>query len=83
MRKSGREWQAGDHPSSVDKPYALYSVIPMDGRASEEGIKHVAEAERGEGKIPEHFDVKPPLRLEYVRRAAEAINGRFGTQGFE
>ncbi len=83
MRKSGREWQAGDHSSAFEKPYALYSVIPMDGCASEEGVMHVAEAEKGEGKLPGHFDVKSLLRLEYVRRGADEINSRFGPQGFE
>ncbi len=44
---------------------------------------HVAEAEKGEGKLPGHFDVKSLLRLEYVRRGADEINSRFGPQGFE
>jgi len=83
VRRSGREWQAGDHPFSFEKPYALYSVIPMDGSASEEGVMHVAEAEQGEGKLPGHFDVKSLLRLEYVKQAGKEINSRLGSEGFE
>ena len=84
VRKSRREWQAGDHPLSFEeKPFGLYSVIPMDGSPSVEGVIRVAEMEKAAGKLPVEFDTNRILRLEYVEQAADEVNRRFGPEGFE
>jgi len=58
-------------------------ILPVDGRISISGLEEIIDEWKISGKLPENFRKEQVLRLEFLKKAVEELNNRYGPEGYE
>ena len=61
-----------------EKKYHMFERIPLDGMVGEQGLNQVIEEEKKAGKLPASFGAQDILLDQFIRKAADSVNRRFG-----